>query len=152
MFKIGERIIQLDTPFEYNGVRYPSNWLRLASPEDRLSIGIVEVDDVEFFDRRFYKPLAAIGPSNGTPIPRELTEVKDEQIRNINSTVYNILKQTDWAVIKQIETGKPMSNSIKNERESVRQLGNDLCDKILMAESVDEIKTIVTTINWPIYY
>lgn len=45
MFLLKDLPLLLDTPFEINGVQYPSNWLRLATAEEKRSIGVVEVPD-----------------------------------------------------------------------------------------------------------
>ena len=45
MFLLNGQPLQLDTQFSYNGVEYPSNWLRLASLEEKEAIGITEVPD-----------------------------------------------------------------------------------------------------------
>jgi len=45
MFILDGRPLPLDTQFTVDGITYPPNWLRLASPEDRARIGITEVPD-----------------------------------------------------------------------------------------------------------
>ena len=37
-----------------DGTQYPANWLRLATPEVRTSIGITEVPVPPTWDQRFY--------------------------------------------------------------------------------------------------
>lgn len=39
--------VPLDRQFTHDGVNYPANWLRHASPEERTAIGLVEVADPE---------------------------------------------------------------------------------------------------------
>jgi len=149
MYKLGDRYIQADTPFEHNGIRYPANWLRLSSSEEKQAIGLVEIQYLEPIDRRFYKPLDANGIDIEVPIPRELSEVQDEQIQSINETMKIILTPTDWVIVKSLETGEPIPNNIKDFRASVRATGFKIKEKIKAAKDIEEVKTIVTTVTWP---
>ena len=55
MFMLNDKPLALDTAFSTeDGTQYPSNWLRLASPEERAAIGITEVPDAPSYDDRFY--------------------------------------------------------------------------------------------------
>lgn len=149
MFKLGDRYIMQDTPFEYNGVRYPANWLRLSTSDEKIAIGLVEVPDILLMDRRFYKPLDSAGPDNGTPIPRDLETVKLEQIEAVKINVRTMLNNTDWAIIRQVETGQVLPNSIRDYRTSVREYSKTQIDRINSAATIEELKDIVTTISWP---
>ena len=54
-YKIGNKTILLDTPFENDGIQYPSNWIRLATEEEKSAIGLVwEAEEDMSFDTRFY--------------------------------------------------------------------------------------------------
>ena len=37
------KIIKLDLPFTLRGNKYPANWLRLATLDEKKAIGLVEV-------------------------------------------------------------------------------------------------------------
>ncbi len=39
------RILNLDQPFTLRGIKYPANWLRLTTLDEKKAIGIVEVPD-----------------------------------------------------------------------------------------------------------
>ena len=39
------KIIKLDLPFIHRGIKYPANWLRLTTLDEKKAIGIVEVPD-----------------------------------------------------------------------------------------------------------
>lgn len=149
MFKIGNRHIMQDTPFEHNGVRYPANWLRLSTPEEKAALGLIEVPDILPMDRRFYRPLDAEGINNGLPIPRELETVKEEQIATVKLNVRTMLTNTDWAIIRQVETGQPLPNNIQDYRSSVRVAGQNQIERIKSAEDIESLKDVVTSILWP---
>jgi hypothetical protein len=58
-FKIGNKTIQLDTPFtigEGNSlIQYPANFLRLSTEEEKSAIGLLWEADLDMnFDNRFY--------------------------------------------------------------------------------------------------
>ena len=46
MFILNGKPLSPDTAFTNDGIQYPSNWLRLASVEDREAIGITEMTTV----------------------------------------------------------------------------------------------------------
>lgn len=48
------QIVQMDAPFEMDGVQYPANWLRLMTPEQRVAFGAVELPEPPQVDQRFY--------------------------------------------------------------------------------------------------
>ena len=39
------KILKLDTPFTHRGIKYPANWLRLTTLDEKKAIGLVEVPD-----------------------------------------------------------------------------------------------------------
>ncbi len=62
----GGGIVALDQAFAHDGVNYPADWLRRATPEDRAALGMVELPPAPPFDARWYfapgapRPLDAI--------------------------------------------------------------------------------------------
>ena len=44
-FKLNGKTLPVDIPFTSNGVKYPANWLRLTTLEEKKAIGITEVPD-----------------------------------------------------------------------------------------------------------
>jgi len=42
-FKLDNKILSLDTPFISRGIKYPANWLRLTTLDEKKAIGIKEV-------------------------------------------------------------------------------------------------------------
>ena len=43
MFTLDGNNLPLDVPFTHNDIQYPANWLRLATPEERAAIGVVDL-------------------------------------------------------------------------------------------------------------
>ena len=44
-FKLNSKTLTVDVPFTHNGTKYPANWLRLTTLEQKQAIGIVEVPE-----------------------------------------------------------------------------------------------------------
>ena len=44
-FKVDGKKLILDKPFTSRGYKYPANWLRLTTLEEKKAIGIEEVED-----------------------------------------------------------------------------------------------------------
>jgi len=44
-FKLNGKPLSVDVPFTSNGIKYPANWLRLTTLEEKKAIGITEVPD-----------------------------------------------------------------------------------------------------------
>ena len=41
-FKLDGKRLPVDVPFTSNGIKYPANWLRLTTLEEKEKIGIIE--------------------------------------------------------------------------------------------------------------
>ena len=44
-FKLHDKELPIDVPFTSNGVKYPANWLRLSTLEQKKEAGLIEVVD-----------------------------------------------------------------------------------------------------------
>ncbi len=42
-FKLDGKILKLDLPFTSRGIKYPANWLRLTTLDEKKAIGIEEI-------------------------------------------------------------------------------------------------------------
>ena len=42
-FKLNGKELPLDKPFTHNGIKYPANWLRLTTLDEKKAIGIEEI-------------------------------------------------------------------------------------------------------------
>lgn len=144
MFRIDNKIIQMDTPFELNGVRYPSNWLRLSSDEEKKALGLELVVVTPSPDPQFYDVFA-----DGSFQPKSLSYLQKEWIADIDRQAFNYLKNTDWLVVRSVEKGRPISPEIKKFRDSVRNTASTLKDRVSATKDVEELRRIVMEITWP---
>ena len=53
-YQLGDRTLQLDVPWEHDGVQYPANWLRLSTAQDRAELGITWVDNSPTWPQKWY--------------------------------------------------------------------------------------------------
>lgn len=175
MFQLNGQPLGLDTAFTTeDGTQFPSNWLRLASPEERAEIGITEVAEPEIYDDRFYW-----SPSNpkqledrdevdqdGNPLYVQEYDAATESMVNtskrlvtkglksqwsaqMKDTTNKLLSATDWMVIRKAERDVAIPVETMDYRAAV--LGE--CDRLLAAIDaafdIDEFIVVVTSQQWP---
>ncbi len=147
-----QQYIQEGTAFEVNGVQYPANWLNLSTPEQKAELGLEEVVATNSPANQTYYWVSETlnGPSlTYTNTPKDLTGVKTNAINQVNSTAYSILLPTDWMVVKSVETSTPISPSWNSWRQSIRTTATATVSAIEGATDVDQVATIMGSINWP---
>ena len=116
-FLLNGNPLAVDTPFTVGDTKYPANWLRLTTAEEKAAIGITEVEDPKVYDSRFYW-------SDGTE--KEIDDInekdsdgkllKDENgnqvvnlgvksiLKAVEKETANLLLSTyDWQVVRKSE-------------------------------------------------
>lgn len=139
MFLLDGKPLAVDTPFTANDIQYPANWLRLASAEEKATIGISEVPDPQPYDDRFYW-----GPGN----PKDLASLKSTLISQVKSAAGSLISQSDWKVTRLVETSIPVDEDTLAYRAAVREKSNELEAAINAASSVPALETI--EFSWPV--
>lgn len=139
MFLLDGKPLAVDTPFTANDIQYPANWLRLASAEEKASIGISEVPDPATYDDRFYW-----GPNN----PKDLETLKTTLVSQVKTTAGSLISQSDWKVTRLVETSIPVDEDTLAYRAAVREKSNELEASINAASSVPALETI--EFSWPV--
>lgn len=137
MFILNNNPISPDVAFEHEGIQYPANWLRLASPEERAAIGITEEPDPPSYDQRFYW---------GVGNPKDLTELKTQWISQTKATAGSLISPTDWMIVRSAEpNGKPVLQAVLDERAAIRTTSNTKEAAISATTTVDELATYITS-------
>lgn len=152
------RTLALDTPFVWDEIQYPGNWLRLASPAEREAIGITEVADPPVYDQRYYWGYDSDGnlipkqfedepqvdeegeivvDENGRPII--ITGLKTQQIRQQKEIAGTLLASTDWYITRQAETGTPAPDNVLAYRQAVRTVSGSREAAISACATVEEM-------------
>ena len=119
MFILDGNRLKLDRPFIHKGLQYPKEWLRLATPEQKKELGIVEVPD-------------------NTPQEdwdQDIERIRVGLIDQLKEEARTILSKTDWMVIRQIETGTEMPPEVSVFRQFVREVCSAHVD--LLTNSAD---------------
>ena len=117
------------------GVQYPANWLRLASPEERVAIGITEVPDPAPYDQRFYW---------GPELPKDHGQLVEQWVQQTRTTANTLLAPTDWQVIREADNGKLMSAETKADRQRIRDAAGSKITAINATTTTAELAAYIT--------
>ena len=149
MFILDNKPLPLDIPFEHDGIRYPANWLRLATPEERAAIGITEVVEQPRPDDRFYWVSGPNEDGSWTAIPKDLDGLKVTWSAQMQQTAYSMLLPSDWMVVRKTETGTAVAADWTNYREAVRTTCALAIGSLEAAKNIDDFISSVTAVEWP---
>lgn len=136
MLMLNGKVLSYDVPFSYEDINYPANWLRLASYEEKLAIGIVEVADRPVYDQRFYW-------SPG--MPKDHAALVENWVSNTKYTAGTMLKPTDWYVIRQSETAKAVPQDVLDIRAEIRTYSDEKEQAIRATTTTDELAAYITS-------
>ena len=139
MFLLNNTPISPDVAFTHNGIQYPADWIRLASPEERAAIGITEAPDPEPYDQRFFW-----GPGQ----PKDRDQVATLLIEQAKTAAGSLLAQTDWMITRQQEIGTDVPESISNYRDAVRDVCNLYELQVADATTTEELVELGLP-QWP---
>ncbi len=140
MFILDGRPLSPDVPFEHDGISYPANWLRLASPEEREAIGITEVPDPAPYDQRFYW---------GPDLPKDHAQLVEQWTQQTRTTANTLLQPTDWIIIREADNGAPADPLIKTWREDIRLATGTKIDAIAATADTAELAAYITGADYP---
>lgn len=87
-FMIDDKFISPDAAFVHNGVQYPAGWLRMATPYEKASLGIIEVPDPPQVDQRFF-----FQSGDSDPVPRSLEQITPSLIAQIKAQASSLILQ-----------------------------------------------------------
>ena len=161
-FKIGSKVIPLDTPFSHGDLQYPANWIRLASEEDKAAIGLVWEADPVRADDRFYwdgninnpKALEDVVALNvdGQNIYDDKGNIvvtkglKSHFIAQIKAQAGSLLNATDWKVVRAAEGVKALDDATKAARAAIRTKSDDFEAQIKACTTVEQLAAL--QFNW----
>jgi len=140
MFILDGRPLSPDVAFTHDGVHYPANWLRLATPEERTAIGIQEVPDPPSYDQRFYWGY----DQDGQLIPKDHAQLVQQWSDQTRTTANTLLSPSDWMVIREMDNGIPMPAEYKTWRESLRLAAGSKVYELEQTTTTDQLAAYVT--------
>lgn len=162
MLVLNGKPLAYDRPFTHDGIQYPSNWLRLASAEEKAAIGIEERPNPPTWDQRFYWGYDENGEliskrlndepafdedgnvqldANGEQIVQ--TGLKTQWIATQKQTAGTLLAPTDWYVVRQSETGQVIPANVLLYREQVRAISGEREAQIAACTTTEELKELL---------
>ena len=175
MYKLNGKPLTLDRPFTVDGTQYPSNWLRMASEEDKAALGITWEADPAPVDYRFYwsegnpkaledkeesdeqgNPLyvKVLGEVDGEPAMVDSDErlvtkgLKSTWIAQVKDTAGKMLAETDWMVIRKAERDVAIPEAVAAKRAAIVAEADRLEAAINLCENVDQLIAVVGDQNW----
>ena len=127
--------LALDVAFTVGDINYPANWMRNASLSEKNAIGITEVSDPAWYDRRFYW---------GVGNPKDLAGLKTSWLAQQKATAGSLLAQTDWMVVRKEETGSVVPTATTTYRTTVRTQCKKREDQITACDTTDKLAALIS--------
>jgi hypothetical protein len=130
----------MDSPWEYQGISYPANWLRLSTQLDRDRLGIVWEPDPEPYDQRFYW---------GPGLPKDHAQLVQQWVAQTRTTAGTLLTPTDWMVVRELDNGTAMAADWKTWRQAVRTASEVKVAAIEATADTDALAAYITGADYP---
>ena len=130
-------------PFTYQGYYYGT---ALATHDQFMELDFTQVITAPRPDSTYY---SVLGPDiNGqyTATPRDLDQLKENQINKEKSVAKEILNATDWMVIRAMDVGvatAAVPENVSNFRSATRGVCDARCTAINSTVNVEELETLV---------
>jgi hypothetical protein len=140
MFILDGKPLSPDVAFTHDGIQYPANWLRLASPEEREAIGITEEPDPVPVDQRFWWD---------TGIPKDHTQLVEQWTQQTRHTANTLLAPTDWIIIREADNGTAADPLLKIWRQDVRFAAGEKITAIGATLDTPELAAYITGPDYP---
>jgi hypothetical protein len=145
MFILDGKPLALDRAFTHDGIQYPANWLRLASPAEREAIGITEAPDPAVYDQRFYWGYDA----DGNLIPKDHAQLVEQWVAQTRATANSLLSPTDWIIIREADNGKAADPVLKTWREEIRLAAGSKNYEIEQTADTAALAAYITGADYP---
>jgi len=130
-WKLGDKIIKEGQAFDSadGSVRHPSCWSTHWSDEVKKANGLRYVNTD--YDDRFYTGVK----DDGSLIKKDVASIKAVATATIKAQAQEILRSTDWYVIRKSETNKEVPDTVANYRTAVRTASKTIEDAITAANT-----------------
>jgi len=177
-YKIGNRTIQMDRSFVHNEITYPRNWIRLSTPEEKASIGMVWEDDpvrasdVYYWNGDINNPKALEDKEEvdeeGNPLYVQVLDntdpenpvmvdsderlvtkgLKSNMIAQVKDTAGKLLSQTDWYVTRKVERNVDIPTDVASKRTAIVAESDRLEVAIKSCATVEELIIVMNNQHW----
>ena len=126
--------LALDVAFSTGGVNYPANWMRNATLAEKNAIGITEVSDPAWYDKRFYW---------GVGNPKTLADLKTQWVDRQKATAGSLISKSDWMIVRKEEDGTAVPSATQTYRTAVRTQCNAREDQITACTTTAELAALL---------
>ena len=156
--------------FEHNDIKHPANIFSNWSDTEKAAIGLypVQNDDSNYKDPTFYKNRSESFQFDATnkvvkkvwktAEDHEMEDktvdgvtvegLKTKKVNEVNQQAYDILKDTDWMVIKASEVSDySLPDNVEKFRTAVRTKSNDMVTRIKATKDVRVLEILYTYSN-----
>lgn len=142
-----EKKLPTNQAFTLNGQSYPSNWLAVASEEDKAAAGIEQREEpvLQFKNEKFYYNTVQDGVVTSTP--KDLDMLKRTMTAQANRAAHSLLSGSDWIIVRWKEGGDAPAASWLEYRTAVRAEANRQCDHINASPNIESLETVNP--EWP---
>ena len=130
----------LNRAFDYNDRQYT----RFAATHEKfIELGFTQVVVDQRPDDRFYIVSGPDDTGAYSATPRDLNDLKAGFILQDKQTARQLLRQTDWYIIRLLETEVPAPTAVATDRAEIRAAQNVREDEINYANTVEELKQLI---------
>jgi hypothetical protein len=137
-----------DMAFTWDGIQYPSNWIKLSTQEDRDRIGLEgPLAPPPWYDERFYWGY----DEDGKLIPKDHAGLVAMYCGYVRANANAILRDTDWTIIREADNGKPAEPALKQWREDIRLATGVKIDAIEATADTPELAAYITGTEYPVW-
>lgn len=148
MFLLDGQPLSPDRAFtDIHGIQRPANWLRLASPEERLEAGITECPDPPVWDQRFAWGYDA----DGNLIWKDHAQLVEQWSNQTKQSANSLLAPSDWLVVRELDNGTPVPTAWKTWREDVRLATGIKLAAIAATVDTPELAAYVAGADYPVW-
>jgi len=164
------KILSSNQAFEHNDIKHPANIFSSWSADEKTAIGLypIEDDNSNYKDPTFYINKSQTHTFDATnkvvkrvwssAVDKEMedktvdgatvTGLKTAKVNEVNNQAYNLLKDTDWMVIKASEVSSySLPSNVANFRTAVRTKSNDMVTRIKATKDVRVLEILYTYSN-----
>jgi len=159
------KIFNSPQAFEHNDIKHPANIFSSWSAEEKSAIGLypIQEDRSNVKDEKFYKNREGgytfdatnkvvkkvwktsedLEMEDKTTDGVTVKGLKSVKVNEVNQQAYDILKDTDWMVIKASEVSDySLPDNIAKFRAAVRTKSNDMVTRIKATKDVRVLETL----------
>ena len=145
------RIFKVPEAFTHptTGIQYPSNWLTLATAQEKKDVGFIEItisgaykDDKYYIDQEsspVYDASAGTVTITRSAVARNLAQLQKEFKESITQKAWVNIGATDWYIIRKEETSAAVPSKITAFRTATRLVANSHKTAVDNASDVDEL-------------